>query len=57
MWAQLMMYKAVVKPVFLYGSESWVVTDAMLKVLWGVPPSSSLEYFRVISSASWGREI
>ena len=34
-WAQAMMYKAVVKMVFLYGSEMWVVTRAMLTVLEG----------------------
>ena len=28
-----MMYKAVVESVFLYGSDSWVVMGAMLKVL------------------------
>ena len=27
------MYKAVAQPVLLYGSESWVVTGEMLKVL------------------------
>ena len=32
-WA--MMYKEVVNTVLLYGSESWVVTDAMLKVMEG----------------------
>ena len=30
---QGIMYKAVVKLVFLYGSESWVVKGAILKVL------------------------
>ena len=29
------MYKAVVQMVLLYGIESWVVTDTMLKVLGG----------------------
>ena len=28
-----MMYKAVVQKVLLYGSKSWVVTEAMLKVM------------------------
>ena len=30
-WA--MMYKVVVQAVIMYGSESWVVTDAMMMVL------------------------
>ena len=30
-----MMYKAVVQTVLIYGSEIWVVIDAMLKVLEG----------------------
>ena len=30
-----MMYNAVAQLVLLYGSESWVVTGAMLKVLGG----------------------
>ena len=33
--ARLTMYKVVVHTVFLYGRNSWVVTDAMLKVLEG----------------------
>ena len=33
-----MMYKVVVQTVLFNGSESWVVTDEMLKVLDGVPP-------------------
>ena len=33
--AQEMMYKAVVQIVMLYGSEIWVITDAMMKVLEG----------------------
>ena len=31
--AQEMMYKALVQTVFLYRSDSWLVTDAMLKLL------------------------
>ena len=31
-----MMYKAVEKSVLLYGSESWMVTGEMLKVVEGV---------------------
>ena len=31
-----MIYKAVIQTVLLYISESWVVTDAMLKVLEGL---------------------
>ena len=31
-----MMYKVMVKLVILYGSESWVVTGAMLKFLGGL---------------------
>ena len=30
-----MMYKAVAQSVLLYGSEGWVVTGAMLKILEG----------------------
>ena len=30
-----MMYKAILQAVLLYGSESWVVTDAMMTVLEG----------------------
>ena len=30
-----MVYKVVVQMVLLYGSDSWVVTEAMLKVLEG----------------------
>ena len=33
MWALGMIYKSVAQSVLLYGSESWVVTGAMLKVL------------------------
>ena len=35
METQATMYKAVVQIVLLYGSESWVVMDAMLKMLEG----------------------
>ena len=35
MWAREMMYKLVAHKVLLYGIDSWVVTDAMLKVLMG----------------------
>ena len=31
--ARGMIYKAVVQTVLIYGSKSWVVTGAMLKVL------------------------
>ena len=31
--AQLMMYKAAVQVVILYGSEIWVVTDVVMTVL------------------------
>ena len=31
--ARTMVYKAVVQTVILYGKESWLVTEAMLKVL------------------------
>ena len=34
-WARVMMYKSVVQTLLLYGSESWVVTGAMLKVMEG----------------------
>ena len=30
-----MMYKAVVQTVLIYGSDSWVVTDVILKVVDG----------------------
>ena len=33
--ARVMMYRAVFQMVLIYGSESWVVTDVMLKVLEG----------------------
>ena len=33
--SRAMMYKAVVQTVLLYGRESWVVTNEMLKVLVG----------------------
>ena len=35
-WDWGMMYKAVAHSVILYGSESWVVTGKMLKVLEGL---------------------
>ena len=31
----VMMYKAVFQTVLIYGSDSWVVMDAILKVLEG----------------------
>ena len=31
------MYKAVVQAVIMYRSKSWVVTDAMMAVLGGIP--------------------
>ena len=33
--AQVMMYKAVVHTMLLYGRESWVVIDVMLKFMEG----------------------
>ena len=36
MRARVIIYKAVIQTVLLYISESWVVTDAMLKVLEGL---------------------
>ena len=33
--ARAIMYKSVVQRVHLYGSDSWVVTDKMLKVMEG----------------------
>ena len=32
-WVWVMLYKAFVQPVLLYGSDSWVVTGNMIKVL------------------------
>ena len=32
-WSQGSIYKALAQSVLLYGSESWVVTGEMLKVL------------------------
>ena len=32
-WAWVMMCKAVVQTVLLHGSKSWVLTEAVLKVL------------------------
>ena len=32
-WSQAMMYKAVVQTVLLYGRYSYVVTEAILKVI------------------------
>ena len=43
--AQGMMYKAVVQLVLLYGSESWVVTRAMVKVLEGFHKLGSKNYY------------
>ena len=34
--ARVVMYKAVVQSVLLYGSKSWLVKGAMLKVLEGL---------------------
>ena len=31
--SRVMIYKAVVKTVLLYRNESWIVTDAIMKVL------------------------
>ena len=36
MRAQAMVHKALAQKVLLYGSDSWVVTEAMLKVLEGL---------------------
>ena len=32
-WAQVELYKVVAHPELLYGSNSWVVTEEILKVL------------------------
>ena len=34
-WAWSILYKAVVQPVLLYESKSWVVVEGMLKLLEG----------------------
>ena len=34
-WAQVILYKAVVQTILLYGRSIWVVTGAMLKLLEG----------------------
>ena len=34
-WEKALMYKVVVQTVLIYRSESWVVTDVMMKVLKG----------------------
>ena len=35
MQARLMMYKSVIQTMLIYRSDSWVIMDAMLKVLEG----------------------
>ena len=35
-WERAMMYKAAVQTVIIYGRESWVVTEATLKVMEGL---------------------
>ena len=35
--AYMMMYKAVVHTALLFRIEIWIVTDAMMKVMGGVP--------------------
>ena len=35
LWLRVIMYKVVFQMVILYGRKSWVVTEAMLKVLEG----------------------
>ena len=48
----VMIYKAVVQMVLLYGSKSWVVTEVMLKVMegfhhWVAQRISGMSYRRV----------
>ena len=47
-WA--MMYKAVVQTVLLYGSESWVIMNAMMKVLEGFHHQIAS---RIVGIMSW----
>ena len=32
-WSRAMFYKAVVQAVLIYGSDRWVITDKMMKML------------------------
>ena len=41
-WSREMMYKLLSQTVMLYGSESWVVTWVMLKVLEGFHHRSAI---------------
>ena len=52
-WDIGILYKAVAQMVLLYGSESWVVTGAMLKVLEGFHHRTSR---RIAGMTAWNAE-
>ena len=51
-----MMYKVVFHAVLLYGSEIWVVTDAMMMVLEGFPHSTARHIAGMTVDKGEGRE-
>ena len=54
--ARGMMYKAVAKLVILYGSESWVVTGVMLKVLEGFHHRAARQFTEMTETRGAGGE-
>ena len=50
------MYKAVAQSVILYGSESWVVTGVMLKVLEGFRHQEARRIMGMTATCGAGRE-
>ena len=54
--ARGMMYKAVAKLVILYGSESWVVTGVMLKVLEGFHHRAARQFTEITETRGAGGE-
>ena len=57
-WSREMMYKLLSQTVMLYGSESWVVTREMLKVLEGFHHQESIQITGMtakhVADRDWG---
>ena len=56
MWSWGMMYNAVAQLVLLYGSERWVVTGEILKVLEGFHHQASSGIMGMMITSGPGRE-
>ena len=54
--SQAMIHKAVVQVVILYGSEIWVVTDAIMVVLEGFRHSIAIQILGMMAQMGAGRE-